>query len=156
VQRLCDPATEEVQSELLAASTHRTAETCAENPGCPTLAAFLFLRLGWDTREPLNRNRRNVLVLWPRDFAPLDCAFPGPKIGTWGTQVGSTSSGQSPSSASVPSPCPAAPPSALPKPCLPPRSSLPAPGSPRTRPSFPDAPSPCPAPARHRPHSSTR
>jgi len=32
----------------------------------------------------------------PRAFAPLDCAFPGPKIGTWGTQVGSNSGGRSP------------------------------------------------------------
>jgi len=29
--------------------------------GCPILAAFLFLRLGWGSNEPLYSNRRTVL-----------------------------------------------------------------------------------------------
>jgi hypothetical protein len=32
-----------------------------ERHGCPTLAALLFLRLGWDT-SPLYSNRKNLLV----------------------------------------------------------------------------------------------
>jgi hypothetical protein len=30
--------------------------------GCPILAAYLFLRLGWDSKEPFYSNRRNALL----------------------------------------------------------------------------------------------
>ena len=44
-------------------------------PGCPLGTAFLFLRLGWDSKEPLYSNRRNALKLEGTDCRTMKTAI---------------------------------------------------------------------------------